>query len=145
GRVRGVRPGGCVSLADLRRRRAGPRDRPRHRRGTWRNGRGDKRERRGRRRHVAYPRVDPRPDPAHSPSSHERFVRLGALDKQTGGRQMLRTLLTGGAAAAVATATIAASWASSADAVVRTSGPVFDPNNFVAVVDNPYFPLPVGR
>jgi len=58
---------------------------------------------------------------------------------------MLRTLLTGGAAAAVATATIAASWASSADAVVRTSGPVFDPNNFVAVVDNPYFPLPVGR
>ena len=61
---------------------------------------------------------------------------------------MLRKLLTGGAGAgvaAVAAAMIAGIWASSATAVVRTSAPVFDPNNFVTVVDNQYYPLPVGR
>jgi hypothetical protein len=58
---------------------------------------------------------------------------------------MLRKLLTGGLGAAGATAIIAAIWASSANAIVRTSAPVFDPHNFVTVVDNPYFPLPVGR
>ena len=59
---------------------------------------------------------------------------------------MFRKLLTGSAGAAVAVAAIAALWASNAvAAVATTSAPVFDPNNFVAVIDNPYFPLPVGR
>ena len=59
---------------------------------------------------------------------------------------MFRKLLTVSAGAAVAVAAIAALWASNAvAAVATTSAPVFDPNNFVAVIDNPYFPLPVGR
>ena len=59
---------------------------------------------------------------------------------------MFRRLLTGSAGAAVAVAAIAALWASNAVAAVPgTSSPVFDPNNFVAVIDNPYYPLPVGR
>src|SRR5262249_60024218 len=35
--------------------------------------------------------------------------------------------------------------ASNASACGMTYAPVLDPANFVAVVDNPYFPLPVGR
>jgi hypothetical protein len=59
---------------------------------------------------------------------------------------MFRKLLTGSAGAVVAVAAIAAMWASSASAAAQaTSAPVFDPNNFVAVIDNPYFPMPVGR
>jgi hypothetical protein len=60
---------------------------------------------------------------------------------------MFRKLLTGSAGAALAVATLAALWASSAAASARTATttPIFDPNNFVAVVDNPYYPLPVGR
>src|SRR2546426_8830591 len=58
---------------------------------------------------------------------------------------MLKKLLTGSAGAAIAVAAIAAVWASSASAVAQTSGQVFDPNNFVTVIDNPYYPLPVGR
>jgi hypothetical protein len=43
-----------------------------------------------------------------------------------------------------------APWASSAppggtSACGTTYKPVLDPNNFVSVIDNPYFPLPVGR
>ena len=58
---------------------------------------------------------------------------------------MLRKLLTGFAGAALAVAAIAAVWASSASAAGQANAPVFDPDNFVAVVDNPYYPLPVGR
>ena len=58
---------------------------------------------------------------------------------------MTRKLLTGFTGTTIAIGLIAAVWASSASAVVRPSAPVFDPNNFVAVVDNPYYPLPVGR
>jgi hypothetical protein len=59
---------------------------------------------------------------------------------------MFRKLLTGSAGAGLAVAAIAALWASTAAASARTTiAPVFDPNNFVAVVDNPYYPLPVGR
>jgi hypothetical protein len=59
---------------------------------------------------------------------------------------MIRKLLTGSAGAAIAVAAIAALWASNASAAARTaSAPVFDPTNFVAVIDNPYYPLPVGR
>jgi len=50
------------------------------------------------------------------------------------------------AAGIVGTIAVWAPWASSAGA---TSGPayepVLDPANFVSVIDNPYFPLPVGR
>src|SRR5215470_1861915 len=42
-----------------------------------------------------------------------------------------------------------APWASGAPTSVSPCGtsyaPVLDPANFVAVIDNPYFPLPVGR
>jgi hypothetical protein len=58
---------------------------------------------------------------------------------------MSRRLLTGSAGAIGAIAAIAAMWGPAAGATTRTSAPVFDPTNFVAVVDNPYFPLPVGR
>jgi hypothetical protein len=49
-----------------------------------------------------------------------------------------------------ATVVIWAPWASSApssttSACGTTYAPVLDPANFVTVVDNPYFPLPVGR
>jgi hypothetical protein len=37
------------------------------------------------------------------------------------------------------------SWISNAKTSSTDSHPVLDPANFVAVVDNPYFPLPVGR
>ena len=46
-------------------------------------------------------------------------------------------------------AVIWAPWASSAPSSASACGtsyaPVLDPANFVAVIDNPYFPLPVGR
>jgi hypothetical protein len=58
---------------------------------------------------------------------------------------MYRKLLTGSIGAAMAIAMIALLWSSAAGAAPRATAPVFDPNNFVAVVDNTYFPLPVGR
>jgi hypothetical protein len=58
---------------------------------------------------------------------------------------MSRKLLTASTGAMVAVAMIAVLWGSAAGATTPTATPVFDPNNFVAVVDNPYFPLPVGR
>src|SRR2546427_10915478 len=55
-------------------------------------------------------------------------------------------------AAALATVAIAATiavWAPWASSAGTTSGsgyePVLDPANFSTTVDNPYFPLPVGR
>jgi hypothetical protein len=64
---------------------------------------------------------------------------------------MSRKLLTGSLGAAIAIALIAALWSTAAGAAHRTgatpraNAPAFDPNNFVATVDNPYFPLPIGR
>ncbi len=58
---------------------------------------------------------------------------------------MSRKLLTRSLGAAIAFAMIAVLWSSAAGATPRAAAPVFDPNNFVAVVDNTYFPLPVGR
>jgi hypothetical protein len=58
---------------------------------------------------------------------------------------MSKALFTGAAGAAVATAMVAAIVASPPAAAPKTGAPVFDPNNFVAVIDNPYYPLPVGR
>src|SRR6266540_1672134 len=64
---------------------------------------------------------------------------------------MSRKALTALALAAVvgATAVIWVPWASSAPANTSACGtsyaPVLDPANFVTVIDNPYFPLPVGR
>jgi hypothetical protein len=57
---------------------------------------------------------------------------------------MFRKLLTGSAGAAIAVTAIAVA-ANAASAPRTASAPTFDPNNFVAVVDNPYYPLPVGR
>ena len=53
-------------------------------------------------------------------------------------------------AVAGTTAILWAPWASSApssgtSACGTTYAPVLDPDNFVTVIDNPYFPLPVGR
>jgi hypothetical protein len=57
---------------------------------------------------------------------------------------MFRKLLAGSIGAAIAVA-IAAVSGSTAGATQPANAPVFDPNNFVAAVDNTYFPLPVGR
>jgi hypothetical protein len=57
---------------------------------------------------------------------------------------MFRKLLAGSTGAAIAIA-IAAVSGSTAGATQPANAPVFDPNKFVAVVDNTYFPLPVGR
>jgi hypothetical protein len=40
---------------------------------------------------------------------------------------------------------VSGTWVSSARASSSDYEPVLDPANFVAVIDNPYFPLPVGR
>jgi len=58
---------------------------------------------------------------------------------------MSRKLLTGSVGAAMACAMIAVLWSSAAGATPRVAAQAIDPNNFVAVVDNTYFPLPVGR
>ena len=41
--------------------------------------------------------------------------------------------------------TVGGAGASNTQSVAAVTAPVFDPANFVTVVDNPYFPLPVGR
>jgi hypothetical protein len=56
---------------------------------------------------------------------------------------MARKLLAGLAAVAIATAAVGIVAASSR--MTTTATPVFDPDDFVSVIDNPYFPLPVGR
>lgn len=62
---------------------------------------------------------------------------------------MFRKVLTGSIGAATAVALIAAVAGFAAGASQRpiagAAAPTFDPNNFVAVVDNTFFPLPVGR
>jgi hypothetical protein len=58
---------------------------------------------------------------------------------------MFRKWLPGSVGAAIAVAAIAALWASNASAAGQPSSPTFDPDNFVAIVNNPYYPLPVGR
>ena len=52
-----------------------------------------------------------------------------------------------GLAAAITVAGLAGSgvWVSLAKAATSDYHPVLDPANFVSVIDNPYFPLPVGR
>jgi len=56
---------------------------------------------------------------------------------------MARKLLAGLAAVAIATAAVGIVAASSRMSTSAT--PVFHPDDFVSVIDNPYFPLPVGR
>src|SRR5882672_11752166 len=58
---------------------------------------------------------------------------------------MSRKLLTLLAAAAAMGAVVSGAWGPDAEASSSDYHPVLDPANFVAVVDNPYFPLPVGR
>src|SRR5213594_2719759 len=58
---------------------------------------------------------------------------------------MSRKLLTLLAAAAAMGAVVSGAWVPDAKASSSDYEPVLDPANFVAVVDNPYFPLPVGR
>src|SRR5438034_5715052 len=57
---------------------------------------------------------------------------------------MSRKLLTLLATAA-ATGAVVSAWVPDAKASSSDYEPVLDPANFVAVIDNPYFPLPVGR
>src|SRR5712691_10058526 len=59
----------------------------------------------------------------------------------------MRKLLAALAAVAIAgTLVIWAPWASSAESGSgSTYEPVLDPANFTTTIDNPYFPLPVGR
>src|SRR5436305_13580905 len=50
------------------------------------------------------------------------------------------------ALAAVAFAGVLATWVSSAGSASGPGyEPVLDPSNFTTTIDNPYFPLPVGR
>jgi hypothetical protein len=58
---------------------------------------------------------------------------------------MLRKLVAGSTGAVIAIALIAVARGSAAGPAIGANALVFDPNNFVAVVDNAYFPLPVGR
>lgn len=58
---------------------------------------------------------------------------------------MFRKISAGSAGAAIGLVAIAAIVTSNARATTATTSPVFDPNNFGPVVDNAYFPLPVGR
>jgi hypothetical protein len=57
---------------------------------------------------------------------------------------MARKILAAVAAVVIST-TLVGVVAASNRALRSAVAPVFDPNNFVSVVDNPYFPLPVGR
>src|SRR2546425_5032374 len=58
---------------------------------------------------------------------------------------MSKKLLTILATAAVIVLSLSGNWVSKARGASSTYAPVLDPANFVAVIDNPYFPLPVGR
>ena len=58
---------------------------------------------------------------------------------------MSRRLLIALVAAAVTVLCVNESWLSKARGASSDYAPVLDPANFVTVVDNPYFPLPVGR
>jgi hypothetical protein len=58
---------------------------------------------------------------------------------------MSRKLLTLVAVVAVVGLFAQGAWVANARASGSTYEPVLDPANFVAVIDNPYYPLPVGR
>jgi hypothetical protein len=58
---------------------------------------------------------------------------------------MREKLLTVLAATAITGVIAVGAWDSNARASGSDYEPVLDPANFVAVIDNPYFPLPVGR
>jgi hypothetical protein len=58
---------------------------------------------------------------------------------------MSRNLLTLWTAAAVSGAVAGGFWVSNARGTSSDVVPVLDPANFVSVINNPYFPLPVGR
>ena len=58
---------------------------------------------------------------------------------------MTRRLLTLWVATAVTGVIAVGAWVSNARASGSAYEPVLDPANFVAVIDNPYFPLPIGR
>ena len=58
---------------------------------------------------------------------------------------MSRKSLAGSVGAAIAVAAVAATLGSHATATNAASTPDFEPDDFVGVVDNAYFPLPVGR
>ena len=58
---------------------------------------------------------------------------------------MTRMHLTLVAIAASAVAIVGSAWVANAKASGSSYEPVLDPANFVAVIDNPYYPLPVGR
>src|SRR5256712_5236046 len=58
---------------------------------------------------------------------------------------MTKKRLTPWVTAAVTGVIAVGAWVSNARASGSDYEPVLDPANFVAVIDNPYFPLPVGR
>ena len=58
---------------------------------------------------------------------------------------MAKKRLTLLAATAVTAVLAVGAWVPNARASGSAYEPVLDPANFVAVIDNPYFPLPVGR
>ncbi len=60
-------------------------------------------------------------------------------------RKRIIATLCAAAAVAAATASIVGAGAASRTGGATAYEPVLDPANFVSVIDNPYFPLPVGR
>ena len=58
---------------------------------------------------------------------------------------MFRKLAAGITGGTIAAAAIAGTLGPSAFATSVAAGPTFDPNNFVTLIDNPFYPLPVGR
>jgi hypothetical protein len=58
---------------------------------------------------------------------------------------MLRKLALGMTGGMIAAAAMAGTLGPSAFASTAVAVPTFDPNNFVTLIDNPFYPLPVGR
>ena len=80
------------------------------------------------------------------PSNGHEAYRSGSINEAKQRRvAMSRKLLTLVAVGAVVGTIAAGAWVANARASGSSYEPVLDPANFVAVIDNPYYPLPVGR
>src|SRR5262249_15987909 len=82
------------------------------------------------------------------PTFHRPLIRAwkDSARQMKGGREMRKIAAVLAAAAVAATIVVWAPWASSAGSGSTSPyEPVLDPADFSTTIDNPYFPLPVGR
>src|SRR5262249_33996537 len=82
------------------------------------------------------------------PTFHRPLIgaRNDSAGQMKGGREMKKIAAVLAAAAVAATIVVWAPWASSAKSgTAAPYEPVLDPADFSTTIDNPYFPLPVGR